>query len=70
MRALVERTDQPGDVGVVDRVAPCPPAGHVLVRTEACGLCGNDVHAWKRGAGYVWVRLPGTPGHESRESRR
>jgi NADPH:quinone reductase-like Zn-dependent oxidoreductase len=52
MEALVKLTDRPGDVGVIDRPAPTPPAGHVLVRTEAVGLCGSDVHAWRGDKGY------------------
>lgn len=65
MRALVKRSDAPGDAEVGGRAVPRPAAGHVLVRTEACGLCGSDVHAWRQDAGYDWVRTPVTLGHEA-----
>ncbi|GAB3288827.1 zinc-binding dehydrogenase [Parasphingorhabdus pacifica] len=65
MSALVKRSAAPGDAGVGGREIPRPPAGHVLVRTEACGLCGSDVHAWRQDAGYDWVRTPVTLGHEA-----
>ncbi|GAA0521689.1 alcohol dehydrogenase catalytic domain-containing protein [Saccharopolyspora thermophila] len=65
MSALVKRGNVPGDAGIGGREVPRPPAGHVLVRTEACGLCGSDVHAWRQDAGYDWVRAPVTLGHEA-----
>jgi L-iditol 2-dehydrogenase len=65
MEALAKLTDRPGDVGVVDRPPPTPPAGHVLVRTEAVGLCGSDVHAWRGDKGYEWLQPPVTFGHEA-----
>ncbi|MEV4732482.1 alcohol dehydrogenase catalytic domain-containing protein [Saccharopolyspora sp. NPDC049426] len=65
MNALVKRSGISEDAGVGGREIPRPPAGHVLVRTEACGLCGSDVHAWRQDAGYDWVRTPVTLGHEA-----
>jgi len=40
---------------------PVPPAGGVVVRVEASGLCRSDWHAW---AGHDAVALPHVPGHE------
>jgi L-iditol 2-dehydrogenase len=65
MQALVKRSATPCDVGVIDRPAPTLPAGHVLVGTEACGLCGSDVHAWRQDTGYEWLAPPITLGHEA-----
>ena len=42
---------------------PVPQAGQILVRTEACGVCHTDVHAW-RGDWPVKPVLPFIPGHE------
>jgi threonine 3-dehydrogenase len=47
-----------GRVEVVDLPVPEPGPGEVLVRVEACALCGTDRHALERGA-------PVTPGHET-----
>ncbi|OZC73622.1 alcohol dehydrogenase [Rhodococcus sp. 06-462-5] len=65
MRALVKRTNTPMDAVVLDRPTPEPGSGQVLVATEACGLCGSDVHAWKQDAGYDWVASPVCMGHEA-----
>ena len=42
---------------------PVPGPGQVLVRTEACGVCHTDVHAW-RGDWPLKPVLPFIPGHE------
>lgn len=53
--------------GVRDlRVEELPPPeagpGELLVRVEAAGVCGSDLHVWRTGA-FV-TRFPVTPGHE------
>ena len=40
---------------------PVPPAGGVVVRVHATGLCRSDWHAW---AGHEDIVLPHVPGHE------
>jgi alcohol dehydrogenase len=40
---------------------PVAPAGGVLVRVRATGLCRSDWHAW---AGHEEIALPHVPGHE------
>ena len=44
MRALVQTAPERLEVREVD--APEPDAGEVLVRVEACGICGSDMHAY------------------------
>jgi D-arabinose 1-dehydrogenase-like Zn-dependent alcohol dehydrogenase len=47
---------------VKDVPDPRPEDGQVIVRIEACGLCGTDVHLHH---GYLpFVQLPVVPGHE------
>src|SRR5919204_28734 len=46
MRALV---CVPGGVEVAQLADPRPPPGGVVVKVEACGICGSDVHAVKHG---------------------
>ncbi|WP_042378224.1 zinc-dependent alcohol dehydrogenase family protein [Streptacidiphilus melanogenes] len=60
MRAVV--MDRIGEPVVVREVPdPTPPAGGVVVRVHATGLCRSDWHAW---AGHDDVALPHVPGHE------
>src|ERR1700728_4545187 len=42
---------------------PDPGPGQILVKTEACGVCHTDVHAW-RGDWPVKPAPPFIPGHE------
>lgn len=64
MRALRVRSRTTWDVGI-DRIPiPTPGPGQLLVRTEAVGLCGSDVHACRGDEGYDWMELPVTLGHE------
>jgi len=65
MRALIKRSTTPHDADVQSLPLPEPGPGQVRVRTEACGLCGSDVHAWRQDTGYEWVRPPVVFGHEA-----
>lgn len=65
MQALVKHSHTSLDVTVTRRHRPTPGPGQVLVRTEAVGLCGSDVHAWRQDPGYEWVAPPVTLGHEA-----
>jgi L-iditol 2-dehydrogenase len=49
---------------VCDVPVPELGAGEVLLRVEACGLCGSDIHAWRSDPGYEWVLPPVVLGHE------
>jgi alcohol dehydrogenase len=60
VRALVmDRVGGPLEVREVPD--PVPPAGGVVVRVCATGLCRSDWHAW---AGHEDIVLPHVPGHE------
>ncbi len=43
---------------------PSPAGGEVLVRIQACGVCGSDLNAWRGVAGIEFPLPPGAPGHE------
>jgi threonine dehydrogenase-like Zn-dependent dehydrogenase len=47
-------------------IPPPPGPGEVVVRVEAVGICGSDVHAyeWTAGYGFMVPNLPLTMGHE------
>ncbi|WP_402467584.1 zinc-binding dehydrogenase [Isoptericola aurantiacus] len=62
MRALVFDSFG-GPVDVRDLPAPEPPAGGVVVRVEATGLCLSDWHAWAGHDPDITV-FPHVPGHE------
>ena len=57
MRAAVYYTNR--DVRVEERPVPQIGPGEVLVRTEACGLCGGETMEW-----YLAPRAPRILGHE------
>ncbi|MEY9871590.1 D-arabinose 1-dehydrogenase-like Zn-dependent alcohol dehydrogenase [Streptacidiphilus sp. MAP12-33] len=60
MRAVVmDRIGEP--VAVREVPDPVAPAGGVVVRVHATGLCRSDWHAW---AGHEEIALPHVPGHE------
>ncbi|SCL17490.1 alcohol dehydrogenase catalytic domain-containing protein [Micromonospora inyonensis] len=62
MRALVI-TSFDAPLQIQERPVPTPGPGQVLVRIEASGLCGTDIHA-ARGDLPVKPTLPLIPGHE------
>ncbi|GAP37458.1 alcohol dehydrogenase catalytic domain-containing protein [Piscinibacter sakaiensis] len=60
MKALVYT--QPGEMQLLDREMPEAADGEVLLRIEAVGICGSDLHAWH---GHDPRRQPGLVlGHE------
>jgi L-iditol 2-dehydrogenase len=64
MRSLVKWGKNASDTSILDREIPKVQAGGVLMRVEACGLCGSDIHAWRSDIGYEWVAMPLILGHE------
>lgn len=65
MQALVKNSAVPEDVTLREVAEPEPAPGQVRVRTQACGLCGSDVHAWRHDRGYEWITPPVALGHEA-----
>lgn len=60
MKALVYT--QPREVQLQEVADPVLEAGEVILKIEACGVCGSDMHAW---AGHDPRRKPGLVlGHE------
>jgi propanol-preferring alcohol dehydrogenase len=59
--AVVEHFGEPMVLRELD--VPSPVPGHILVKTEACGVCHTDLHA-ARGDWPVKPTLPFVPGHE------
>lgn len=60
MKALVYT--QPGEMQLLERPPPSSANGEVVLRIEAVGICGSDMHAWH---GHDPRRQPGLVlGHE------
>lgn len=64
MRALRVQSLDGWDMCLDEVSVPEPGPHQLLVRSEAVGLCGSDVHACRGDAGYEWLTLPVTLGHE------
>ncbi|UQA90707.1 NAD(P)-dependent alcohol dehydrogenase [Streptomyces halobius] len=63
MRAAV--LTAPETLEIQERPVPRPGPGQVLVRVEAVGICGSDVHYYRHGRiGDFVVRAPMILGHE------
>jgi L-iditol 2-dehydrogenase len=59
------RLHGPRDVRVHEEERPEPGPGQVLVRVEAVGLCGSDLHWFEEGGiGGHRITRPVVPGHE------
>jgi len=59
----VAQVSKPGaDFEIVEREIPQPPAGHVRIRVQACGICFSD-HLVKDGL-WPGIAYPRVPGHE------
>ncbi len=60
MKAL--RCDQPGALSLIERDAPRPATGEVLVRIRRVGVCGTDYHIYAGNQPYL--EYPRVIGHE------
>jgi D-arabinose 1-dehydrogenase-like Zn-dependent alcohol dehydrogenase len=59
----VEVTAAGGEFRVVEREFPDPPAGHVRIRVQACGVCHSDSLTKEKGL-WPGIQYPRVPGHE------
>lgn len=53
---------RPGVLELVERLTPTPAPGEVLIRVEACGLCGADIGDIE--GANLSLQPPRVPGHE------
>jgi len=60
MRAIV--LDRPGSFRVAQVPDPTPGAGQIVVKVDACGICGTDIHIMD--GEFPPTPYPITPGHE------
>jgi D-arabinose 1-dehydrogenase-like Zn-dependent alcohol dehydrogenase len=58
----VAQVSKPGDLEIVEREIPQPPAGHVRIRVQACGICYSD-HLTKDNS-WPGLQYPRVLGHE------
>jgi len=59
---VVQVTSPNGPFELVERPIPEPPAQHVRIKIEACGICHSDAFT-KLGA-FPGIQYPRVPGHE------
>jgi 2-desacetyl-2-hydroxyethyl bacteriochlorophyllide A dehydrogenase len=60
MRAIV--LDRPGSFRVAEVPDPTPGEGQIVVKVDACGICGTDIHIMD--GEFPPTPYPITPGHE------
>jgi 2-desacetyl-2-hydroxyethyl bacteriochlorophyllide A dehydrogenase len=60
MRAIV--LDRPGSFRVAQVPDPVPGEGQIVVKVDACGICGTDIHIMD--GEFPPTPYPITPGHE------
>ena len=60
MKAVV--IEKPNDLKVKEIDDPTPRAGEVVVKVDACGICGTDIHVLR--GEFAPTRYPIVPGHE------
>jgi len=60
MRAVV--IEKPNSVSVSRIDDPAPNAGEAIIKVEACGICGTDIHVLH--GEFAPTRYPIVPGHE------
>jgi len=66
MQALRKTLPEPGIVYNIDTPLPATKQQDVLIRVQAAGICGSDLHAYQWSSGYEFMsaHMPLTLGHE------
>jgi 2-desacetyl-2-hydroxyethyl bacteriochlorophyllide A dehydrogenase len=60
MKAVV--IEEPNKMAVSRIADPAPGAGEAVIKVEACGICGTDIHVLR--GEFAPTRYPIVPGHE------
>ena len=60
MKAAV--IEKPNELKVQSIEDPTPKAGEVVVKVDACGICGTDIHVFR--GEFAPTKYPIVPGHE------
>jgi len=63
MLAVVKSKPGPG-LDLLEVENPILGPDQILLKVEAAGICGSDVHIYKWTSGYEWMSLPVIIGHE------
>jgi L-iditol 2-dehydrogenase len=61
MLGIAKRSNEPGDMDLIERPEPTADAGYVVLDVQAVGICGTDIHIYK---GEYKVVPTVTTGHE------
>lgn len=64
MKAFVKLKREYGAVELMDIKRPIPTGDQVLIKIKATAICGSDLHAYEYPAGYEFMNIPVTLGHE------
>lgn len=64
MKAFVKELRAYGAVHLLDIPKPQVMPGQVLIKIKAAAICGSDLHAYEYPAGYAFMKVPVTLGHE------
>ncbi|HEX7265608.1 MAG TPA: alcohol dehydrogenase catalytic domain-containing protein, partial [Candidatus Dormibacteraeota bacterium] len=60
MKAVV--IEEPNRMAVSRIEDPTPAAGEAVIKVEACGICGTDIHVLR--GEFAPTHYPIVPGHE------
>lgn len=58
------KTENPKEVVLKTIPIPELSEGELLIKVDACGVCGSDLHAFTHSKGYEFVDMPIILGHE------
>lgn len=64
MKAFVKTGRSPYEGGLREVEVESPGVGEALIKVDACGICGSDLHAYASDVGFEWVEPPVILGHE------
>lgn len=62
--AFVKKSNQIRDVAFVEQSLPTLQPDECLIKVNAVGICGSDLHMYEGAKGYEWIDYPLVLGHE------